>query len=293
MDYISIYKKHLPHLKKIYGDEWKCLCPFHFEKTPSFSVNEKTGFYNCLGCGIGGGVVGFLEKIGHPEDKPERTDIRLDESISIKFTESISPKVVEQLHRNLINDYQKLQYVLRERRVSYFTIKKYVLGYDTSTDRFAFPIRTITGKFYNIKLHNSNSSPKAIYYKTGTSARLFPASSLSRNQIIICEGEFDCMALQSLGINAITPTSGAGKNKWDEAWNHLFVDKDVKIIYDSDEAGRDGNLDVQSNLVKYAKSVEIINFPDYSIPKDGKMDITDFIKSGGDVFRLLKIQRKK
>lgn len=45
------------------GREWKGLCPFHSEKTPSFRVNEEKGLWYCFGCGEGGDLVHFIEKI--------------------------------------------------------------------------------------------------------------------------------------------------------------------------------------------------------------------------------------
>ena len=42
------------------GREWKGMCPFHNEKTPSFSVVEDKGFYHCFGCGAHGDVIGFV-----------------------------------------------------------------------------------------------------------------------------------------------------------------------------------------------------------------------------------------
>ena len=45
------------------GARLKGLCPFHAEKTPSFSVDPARGFYHCFGCGEGGDVFRFLQKI--------------------------------------------------------------------------------------------------------------------------------------------------------------------------------------------------------------------------------------
>ena len=44
------------------GNYWAC-CPFHHEKTPSFSVNEGEQFYHCFGCGVSGDVVRFVQDI--------------------------------------------------------------------------------------------------------------------------------------------------------------------------------------------------------------------------------------
>ena len=52
------------------GQNWKGLCPFHMEKTPSFMVNPKKGIFHCFGCGVGGDAFGFLmrqDKLSFPE----------------------------------------------------------------------------------------------------------------------------------------------------------------------------------------------------------------------------------
>jgi DNA primase len=52
------------------GREFSGLCPFHNEKTPSFTVNEDKGFYHCFGCGAHGDVIGFVmrtENLSFPE----------------------------------------------------------------------------------------------------------------------------------------------------------------------------------------------------------------------------------
>src|SRR5215813_5124977 len=49
-------------LKRRFGAEFAGLCPFHNEKTPSFTVNDKKGFFYCFGCHEKGDVVGFVMK---------------------------------------------------------------------------------------------------------------------------------------------------------------------------------------------------------------------------------------
>jgi DNA primase len=49
-------------LKRRSGAEHAGLCPFHNEKTPSFTVNDKKGFFHCFGCGEHGDAVGFVMK---------------------------------------------------------------------------------------------------------------------------------------------------------------------------------------------------------------------------------------
>jgi DNA primase len=67
-DIVSVIGEVTP-LKKA-GVAWKGLCPFHQEKTPSFSVNRDKGFFKCFGCGVGGDVIKFVElsqKVAFPE----------------------------------------------------------------------------------------------------------------------------------------------------------------------------------------------------------------------------------
>ncbi|CAN5656949.1 DNA primase [soil metagenome] len=50
------------HLKKAGGRAYKGLCPFHPEKTPSFTVDQAKGLWHCFGCGEGGDIYNFVQK---------------------------------------------------------------------------------------------------------------------------------------------------------------------------------------------------------------------------------------
>ena len=50
-------------LKKAGAQNYSGLCPFHNEKTPSFSVHATRQFYHCFGCGVSGDVFSFVQKV--------------------------------------------------------------------------------------------------------------------------------------------------------------------------------------------------------------------------------------
>lgn len=64
-DIVDVIGEHTT-LKKA-GNSWKGLCPFHREKTPSFTVNRDRGLYYCFGCGAGGDLFGFVRQIERVE----------------------------------------------------------------------------------------------------------------------------------------------------------------------------------------------------------------------------------
>jgi DNA primase len=68
-DLVRLIQPYAKDLKKK-GANWMACCPFHQEKTPSFSVNPSKGFYKCFGCGKGGNAFTFLmemEGLNFPE----------------------------------------------------------------------------------------------------------------------------------------------------------------------------------------------------------------------------------
>ena len=62
LDIVELVRQYVPHLKKA-GRTWKACCPFHKEKTPSFTVSSEKGFYYCFGCQEGGDIFDFLMKV--------------------------------------------------------------------------------------------------------------------------------------------------------------------------------------------------------------------------------------
>ncbi|HLB04965.1 MAG TPA: CHC2 zinc finger domain-containing protein, partial [Gaiellaceae bacterium] len=66
------------------GARWVGRCPFHEERTPSFSVNPERKLYHCFGCGRGGDLITFvretegLDFVGAVESLAERYRVQLD-----------------------------------------------------------------------------------------------------------------------------------------------------------------------------------------------------------------------
>ncbi len=76
------------------GKEYLGLCPFHREKSPSFSVNDAKRFYHCFGCGAHGDVIGFLSDL---------SSVKYQEAaLQIAKEYSIIPPSDQELHKSLL-----------------------------------------------------------------------------------------------------------------------------------------------------------------------------------------------
>lgn len=144
------------------GANYMGLCPFHSEKTPSFSVSSDKQLYYCFGCGAGGTVINFIQNIegldfvetvkhlalragmGVPENTAEETE---ESRLKKKIYEM--NKIAGRAYFNLLNSEKgkiALGY-LRNRGLSDSTITKFGLGY--SPDSWDFMYKTLKSKGYS------------------------------------------------------------------------------------------------------------------------------------------------
>ena len=136
-DYVKLQKK---------GSSYFGLCPFHNEKSPSFSVSPHKQMYYCFGCGEGGNVISFLMKyenytfIEALQVLAKRVGIQLPQmeySKEAKRQQDLKTRIIEinteaakYYHYLLKSERGKLAYnYLRDRRLSDETIVKFGLGY--------------------------------------------------------------------------------------------------------------------------------------------------------------------
>lgn len=145
-------------LKKA-GREFKACCPFHDEKTPSFTVSPNKGFYHCFGCGAHGTALGFLMDYDHmsfvdavetlaqsmgievPREEGERPAQRYDELFDLV-------RRVERFFQDQLRDHQPAIDYLKQRGVDGTTAKRFGVGFapdgwSTVLDKFGTSQQTI------------------------------------------------------------------------------------------------------------------------------------------------------
>lgn len=131
-------------LKKKGSNYWGC-CPFHNEKTPSFSVNVQKGIFKCFGCGEGGDAISFLMKINNQSfsdvihDLAEQFGIELPSTKgdSKQFSEEkqkakdLLSKACDYYHNNLLtsSDAKNALAYLEKRGITKEIIDEYKIGY--------------------------------------------------------------------------------------------------------------------------------------------------------------------
>jgi DNA primase len=137
-DIVDVIGQRIP-LKKA-GREFKAPCPFHNEKTPSFTVSPTKGFYHCFGCGAHGTTLGFLmeyehmsfveavESLAHtmgmevPREESQRPARRYDELFDLM-------QQVERYYQTQLKDDSAAVEYLKNRGVDGATAKRFGIGF--------------------------------------------------------------------------------------------------------------------------------------------------------------------
>ena len=147
-DIVDIISQYVHLTRK--GRNYFGLCPFHNEKSPSFSVSPDRQIFHCFGCGVGGNVYTFLMKIEGItfrealEQLAERANIQLPtlENSADTAREELKAKVykvneftAEFYHQNLYKPVAKIaQEYVKKRRMNNETLEAYKIGYSGKFD---------------------------------------------------------------------------------------------------------------------------------------------------------------
>ena len=323
------------------GSNFNGLCPFHSEKTPSFTVFPATKSFYCFGCGAGGDVISFtmraenLDYVGALELLAQRAGITIPEEDSPQNEKTIPRKRIYEMNlaaakffRACLFDekYGKdaMRYLLEDRKLSSATIKHFGIGfspnemgalkrhlkslgytdeemvtgflcgtsrkngmtYDYFRNRIIFPIIDTAGNIVafggrvmdDSKPKYLNTSDTPAFKKSRHLFALNFAKNHAAEQMILCEGYMDVIALHAAGFESAVATLGTAITS-DQARIFAKYTKKVIILYDSDAAGQTAADKAMRLLGEAGVDVRVLKL-------SGAKDPDEYIKLyGADAFR--------
>lgn len=237
------------------GREFEALCPFHSEKTPSFKVNDKDGFYHCFGCGAHGDVFDWLrnrqgmssleaaEHLGY-RNGHAKTNGHIKEEI---WEPAIRPpddapdpdfSGFDHVYRYADADGRVLRYVARKNATP--TTKKkftpFTWGVLNGRTGWQMKHAAVPRQLYGLEL--IADQPDAT--------------------IVVCEGEKSADAARKLLGLPIVTWSGGGQVVPHNDWRPL-TGRDVIIWPDADKPGADAAAALLEILKPIARSVEVLS----------------------------------
>src|SRR5688500_18907554 len=130
------------------GSALKALCPFHSEKTPSFTVHRDQQFFHCFGCGAGGSVFDFVmrtERVTFPESVhivAEKCGIPIPTESAVADRQADQRRELLDLHERAAGYFRKMlssedagpaRQVLEKRRIQQNSIERCGLGFAPKT----------------------------------------------------------------------------------------------------------------------------------------------------------------
>lgn len=279
-------------------------CPFHEDEATSFSKScsvNVNGFYKCHVCNATGTAVDFYAKVvgldragaekrlqeslADPAKKVERE--RRQKITAVYETATSQPlrqSLAQECHTDLMRPgcEQALDYLRTKRGLTIRTLKKYLIGHDEY--RITIPIFDALHQLVNIRRYkpNAGSQSKILTHAKGDGTpRLYPLNVLSElvsgDELIVCEGEWDCLLLNQMGLPAITNTGNV--KAWSLEWTQQLHDYRLVFIFDVHDKEDDLGQRVARERVKHvfsagteAKRVEL-PLPEKYVGGD----ITDYI----------------
>ena len=254
-----LYDQFLNYERQTEDQLYAC-CPFHAERTPSFTVNVETGEWYChAGCG-GGAEKEFVAKYFDVS-----TDVA-KYAVSYYEQHGCMPFPTDE---QIDNWYQTLCNMPREiEAMSAYgwtkeTIDALKIGF--CDDRIMIPIKSRRGYYVNARrylpVHRRNSdshNAKCMNIRKLGQKRYYPYEAFDEDLVYVVEGEKDCISARSQGLNAVTSTGGSAIPT-DEIL--LFKNKDVVLMLDTDSVGKRNVKNYVALLKGIARSIKIVELP--------------------------------
>ncbi len=168
---------------------------------------------------------------------------------------------------------------------SYRTVAKY--DYTDESGKLLFQVhRRENGSPENKKFSQCqiDENGQEVWSVKGVRLVPFRLPKVSQSKFtLIVEGEKSVIAAESIGFTATCNPMGAGK--WRDTYSQHFAGKEVVIIPDNDQVGKDHAKEIYKSLEKIAASVRILELP--GVPEKG--DIVEWIAAGGTKDKLLAL----
>jgi DNA primase len=176
VDIVEVVREYIPNLKRV-GRNFFALCPFHSEKTPSFSVSPQHNFVHCFGCKYTADAIKFVQDIEHVNyyeavEKlakkynvqieyidDEQQKILKEKYDEIKLLTDLLTDVAEVYHELLLNSEEaaEARRYLVSRGVKHETVLKFKLGFAPAGDYIAKNYKSIPrlAKYDLLSLHKA------------------------------------------------------------------------------------------------------------------------------------------
>jgi hypothetical protein len=250
------------------GAYWKCSCPFHPDRTPSFIIDENDDRARCYGCGWYGDIFKYvMDRTGCSFGASFH---HLAQAPSLHDTKT---KRVPKASRPQLREYQfTAKEVTEIERGAARICKEDWLCERIASSRNWKP-ETIRKLAQQRHLAWGGDALDFVY-KTGIKVRQWPGKEFywwagerhvwrgdllaGRSTVYLTEGEPDAITLIDAGLDKqkeVAVVAAPSASTFHNAWADLFEGKDVTICFDADEAGRKGAERVGELLSPVAKSV--------------------------------------
>ena len=312
------------------GSTLKGLCPFHSERTPSFTVYPNTQSYFCFGCNAGGSVISFIQRaenldyVGAVEFLAARAGISIPQDGKQTQPGEIPRRRIYDMNLAAAKFFREclfdpaiggegMKYLSQDRGLSGATIKHFGLGfapnsfnmlhdhmrrlgytdeelikgflcgksqkngraYDYFRNRVMFPIIDTSGNIVafggrvmdDSKPKYLNSSDTPGFKKSRHLFALNFARNHAAENMILCEGYMDVIALHAAGFENAVATLGTAITS-EQARIFAKYTKKVIISYDSDEAGQRAANRAMQLLGEVGLEVRVLRVPDAKDPDE-------------------------
>lgn len=245
----GFYSQYFSQHKNLANGEWQVSCPFHDDKTPSMSVNPRTGMFFCHGCSAEGDFIKFY---------------------MMKHGKDFISAVKEMCSNAGISDIQKTEPIKKKtEKIKYKLIKEYDY-LDKNGKLVSQTLRYEPKKFSQ----RTKANGEWIWSLKSVETVLYNLQNvINAERVLVMEGEKDCDLANRLGYVATTCPMGAGK--WKDSYDEFLADKELVLFPDNDPVGIKHMISVGERL----KDKSIVKWFEYPEKNKKGFDFTDFIKT--------------